>query len=498
MSPKTCFIPHSKDATSTVVHAKECCWHSDGLDDWRATSKKEIKVFDSLMDILHCLRKNRNENIIFFPKEKGSSEMNEAEVESLAVALSENTSLASLAMEEVHLSSAMGTPRFASALLKHPSIQKLTLYDNNLGDEGVFALLNAFVTPFGHPCTFYYGIQTYAKWYHPNNTLQTLCLCGNQIGDRGAYWIAQAMKMNRHLADLDLSSNVISSEGAMFLADMLPCCNLVTFILNGNNVETIGAFAIAAASQYSRSLEVLGLCGNNIGDDGAIHLSLMARSHPRLKAILVDDNCISERGFREIGEAHRQNPRLGMMAASWNACSPVAMGYIANSMQNMMYLYLDRCGIGDKQTEILANALRSNRTVRDLYLEGNSIGCFGARYVASALEVNNCLEGLFLSDGNEREGARCLCNVLRTCNATMKRLEIHDKYHNIQREMEVYLDMNGAGRGRFILPNFPPSLLSDFLLRNDMLSDPDLIYLCVKERPDLFQTSPPSTMETKK
>jgi hypothetical protein len=105
--------------------------------------EEEIKVFDSLIDVLCCLRKNRNENIILLPKEKSKSLINALDAESLAVALSGNESLVSLALEEIHLSSLIGIHRFASALMKHTSIQRLTLYGNKLRDEGVLTLLNA-------------------------------------------------------------------------------------------------------------------------------------------------------------------------------------------------------------------------------------------------------------------------------------------------------------------------------------------------------------------
>jgi Ran GTPase-activating protein (RanGAP) involved in mRNA processing and transport len=441
----------------------------------------------------------RTENIILLPEEKSKSLINALDAESLAVALSENESLVSLALEEIHLSSLNGIHRFASALMKHTSIQRLTLYGNKLGDEGVLALLNAFVNPMSHASIFC-GVHPYHHAYYYNNSLQTLCLCGNQIGDKGAYWIAEAMKSKRNLTELDLSSNEITSQGAIFLADMLSCCSLTTFILNGNRAQVRGALAITTAAQYNPSLEVLGLCGNNVGDEGAIHLSHMAKTHPSLKAMLLEDNFIGDRGILAISDAHRHNPRLGMMEVSWNLCSKVAMDYIAASMQNLVYLYLDRCEIGDSQIEILAKALHSNRSICDLYLEGNHIGYLGARHLATALEVNHCLEGLFLADGNplSRQGAHTLCNVLRTSNTTMKRLQIHDEYHDVQREMDVYLDMNGAGRKCFILPSFPQCLLTDFFLHNDILSDPDLIYLFIRERPDLFQNSPLCSIDKQK
>ena len=473
--------------------------------DWTSSSKgevvmntknNEIKIFDTLLDVLVCLRQNQKENVILFPR--GRSIISFSDAESLAFALSENTSLFSLALEEVHLSSLQGIQRIAAAVMRHPRIQRLTLFDNRLGDEGVAVLMNVLVNPgmmtvISHErilCNDYY--QLFCRYNMSPETnfshLQTLCLCGNKIGDRGAYWIAQALDRKRTISELDLSSNEITDQGTYCLAEMLSRSTMTAFILNGNHAGVQGALAIARAVQYNQSLEVLGLCGNGIGDEGAIHVSQVAKTHCRLKALLLEDNGITERGILAVADAHRQNSRLGMMEISWNFCSIIAMQSISASIQNLMYLYLDRCEVGDAHMEILSNALRTNQTIRDLFLEGNQISFNGIQHLSFALKENDCLEGVFL-DGNRitRRGATLLCQVLKTSNARLQRLQIHDDYHDIQRELDVYLDLNGVGRKCVLKPTFSPVLWPIFLVQKEAVLDPDLIFLLVRERPDLFQ-----------
>jgi hypothetical protein len=149
---------------------------------------------------------------------------------------------------------------------------------------------------------------------------------------------------------------------------------------------------------------------------------------------------------------------------------------------------LDHCELGDAHLMLLSNGLRSNQSIRDLFLEGNHIGLAGTQALATALEDNDCLEGVFL-DGNRitRRGAFLLRDVLQTTNMRLKRLQIHDDYHDIQREIDVYLDMNGAGRKVVLQSSFPASLWSQFLVHKEVLWDADLMYLFLKERPELFQ-----------
>lgn len=473
--------------------------------DWAPSSKgeavmntknKEIKVFDTLLDVLVCLRQNEKENVILFPR--GRSIISYSDAESLASALSKNTSLMSLALEEVHLSSLQGIQRFAAAVIQHPRMKRLTLFDNHLGDEGVAALMNVLIDPrmmtvISHErimCNDYHQLFCRHNMSPETNFshLQTLCLCGNKIGDQGAYWIAQALDLKRTISELDLSSNEITDQGTCYLAEMLSRSTLTAFILNGNHAGVQGALAIARATQYNQSLEVLGLCGNGIGDEGTIHVSEVAKTHCRLKALLLEDNGITERGILAVADAHRQNPRLGMMEISWNFCSIIAMQSISASIQNLVYLYLDRCEVGDAHMEILSYALRSNQTIRDLFLEGNQIGFHGIQHLSFALLQNDCLEGVFLDDNRiTRRGATLLCQVLKTSNTHLQRLQIHDDYHDIQREMDVYLDLNGVGRKLVLKPTFPPALWPKFLVQKEAVLDPDLVFLLVRERPELFQ-----------
>jgi hypothetical protein len=54
-----------------------------------------------------------------------------------------------------------------------------------------------------------------------NETLYSLNLANNGIGNRGARALAEALKLNTHLARLDISGNNIDAEGAGALAEAL-------------------------------------------------------------------------------------------------------------------------------------------------------------------------------------------------------------------------------------------------------------------------------------
>ena len=435
------------------------------------------------------------------------------------------------------------------SIASHPHLKHLALVDNRLGDAGVCALMQGWSlfqdsiissttqsstesTLRNSPC---HGFQAMslplASMTTPirhSSCLQSLSLCSNEIGDQGAFWIVQAFlkepaSLCPPLVELDLSSNLITQEGAVSLAKLVAKSKrLTTLLLSFNAIGSQGAESLALALQANSQMTILGLSSNGIRDQGASALAMTARQHPTLQALLLEDNHIGSQGCADIVHAYQCNPRLGMMELSGN--QPLSLSIlsdIALALPTMQYLYLDSCGLHDAHiTQFLAQAIRTNNTVQELFLEGNQIGSAGAIALAWALESNTTLEGLFL-EGNPIKiaGARALCEILKTHNMTLRRLPIgapcvdkpkheglldmnsreqwpnrndddEDSIHlqdTIRQEMQVYLDMNASGRRRVLQSGVPPALWSHFLQREEVLFDPSLIFLFHKENPQLFQ-----------
>ena len=84
---------------------------------------------------------------------------------------------------------------------------------------------------------------------------------------------------------------------------------------------------------------------------------------------------------------------------------------------------IDLCdqGISAELVEHLAKVLKSNSSLKEIYLSNNNhIGDKGWKYLAEALKVNNSLEKIELNDfGIKTEGAKCLVEVLKV-NTSLK------------------------------------------------------------------------------
>jgi Ran GTPase-activating protein (RanGAP) involved in mRNA processing and transport len=492
-------VPNDNDSNKNVVVV--------AVEGEKREDRDVIQVLESLEAIQACLGENVHRHLSFVPKAPDQTSMGDEHAEMLARAMEGNTAMKSLTLEEVHLETLHSIHRVGDVVRQHENLKRLALLDNRLGNEGVGALMQVLLGVSSHhphpPDSSSSNnnnnnsIHCYQPQHHHHprlpptsfsSSLQAIRLCGNLIGDQGAYWIAQSLmhQPNNCVTELDLSSNEITEQGAVCLADMLGRSHISAFLLNGNQAGVKGALAIARAMQTNRRLNVLGLCGNAIGDEGAAQIAHVAKTHPRIKAMLLEDNVLGERGIMAVADAHQNNSRLGMMEVSYNFISAASMRVLSASIQNIVYLYLDHCEIGDAHLEILANGLRFNTSIRDLFLEGNHIGVRGSKCLARAMQQNDVLEGVFL-DGNRltRKGALLLRDVLKIKNMSLRRLQIHDEYHDIQLEIDVYLDMNGAGRKTVLQSSFPASLWSHFLVQRNVLFDADLMFLFLKERPDL-------------
>src|SRR6202042_1944373 len=85
----------------------------------------------------------------------------------------------------------------------------------------------------------------------------------------GTKAIADALRLNNTITNIDLTVNKIGDESAKAIADALKVNNTITDIdLFGNQIGDEGAKAIADALKVNDTITVIGLFSNQIGDDG--------------------------------------------------------------------------------------------------------------------------------------------------------------------------------------------------------------------------------------
>ena len=145
-----------------------------------------------------------------------------------------------------------------------------------------------------------------------NSTLTELNLRLNGIYDAGATALAEALKTNTTLTMLDLTENFeISDLGATALAEAIQTnSTLAGLNLSKNEIEDAGATALAKALQKNSNLRVLNLSDNSIGDTGAAALAEAIQTNSTLTLLKLCGNNIGENGIAALAEAIKINSTI--------------------------------------------------------------------------------------------------------------------------------------------------------------------------------------------
>jgi Ran GTPase-activating protein (RanGAP) involved in mRNA processing and transport len=105
-------------------------------------------------------------------------------------------------------------------------------------------------------------------------------LDNDDIDDVGATALARALQVNKSLTVVSLNGNKIGDKGAAELAKVLRVKTpLQELYLHGNKIGDVGATTLAKALQFNNCLAVIDLQDNNIGDEGTMRLLETLENH---------------------------------------------------------------------------------------------------------------------------------------------------------------------------------------------------------------------------
>ena len=173
------------------------------------------------------------------------------EVEHIAAALKENTTLTSLSLTSF-LSCQHDITIIAKALIGKITIKYLSLNNNHIKLEGTNAIVDAL---------------------RENTTIIYLSLDDNQIDDQPATAIATLLRENTTIKTLSLTCNYIGDTGAIAIANALrENTTLTSLSLRYNKIGDVGGLAIAEALKINITLRELFLFHNNFSDAGKIKI----------------------------------------------------------------------------------------------------------------------------------------------------------------------------------------------------------------------------------
>ncbi|CAJ1418155.1 unnamed protein product [Effrenium voratum] len=311
-----------------------------------------------------------------------------------------------------------GAQRLARGLLSHQSLRELNLARASIGDEGAAYIAGAL---------------------QRNRSLESLNLRNNGIGDTGCEGLAEALNdVDGSLTELNLSHNSFGDVGLSALK-VLAQSSLRELDLSGQksvSSEAWSSFAGRLGQTRLRGLKLRqnpaladGFCEALPADLGSLQeldvslCSVSVISVGRLFSlshVQLLGNSLTDQVMEVLSDALANDSPLESLDFSRCGLTGACCGSLARALQraadelsNLQTLHLDRndlgfqgaialapglqlgalrqltlreCKLGDGGVGALAEALESNRTLKELDLAGNEVSDLGAESLALALE----------------------------------------------------------------------------------------------------------------
>ncbi|XP_059507153.1 leucine-rich repeat-containing protein 34 isoform X1 [Stegostoma tigrinum] len=250
--------------------------------------------------------------------------------------------------------------------------------------------------------------EMFGKLLLNSTTLTDLNLMCNEIGSHGAKWLAKGLQFNRSLKNLRMNGNKIGNKGGMHFATMLQLNRtLESLDLGDCDLEIQSLIALATVLHHNKSLRAIDVRGpiiHTIQEEETVHMAHMLQVNHTLQELhlvkmgmtnfgiqqlcdklvhnkslrLLDLHCnqISSDGAKSLAELLKHNTPLKILDLAANrieddglVCISDALRYLNDQLVALSVARNNISGIG---LMALANALKSNNTLTNVYVWGNS------------------------------------------------------------------------------------------------------------------------------
>ncbi len=342
----------------------------------------------------------------------------------------------------------------------------LAISSTDLSSEGMTKLIQALESmprvkgiSFSPPKADGKIFEALAKLIQHSKTLRSLRVSSVE-GAININGIADALKENDSLVELDLSRIKIGASGWKELADSLrEHPSLKRLRLDEANVGDVGAIAIAELLKQNSTIRDLNLGGNNIGDSGSIALADALKHNTALHDLSLHNNKIGNVGAIAFADVLKENHTLKDLIFYQNQVSAEGAEALAQALEintTLLKLSLGDQALGDRAARAFSDALKCNNTLTSLYLDNTSIGDDGAMVLAEALQHNDALAKLWLNENKlTNRTAKAFSDVLKVNHSLM---EFQAKKTRIDADgLGLVLDVLAVNRGLSTLCMHEPS-----------------------------------------
>jgi Ran GTPase-activating protein (RanGAP) involved in mRNA processing and transport len=257
----------------------------------------------------------------------------------------------------------------------HRSIAALDVHSAYLGNEGAAVFSKALSEDGSSVASVDFssnqmtdtGVRSLAEMLRVNTTLKDLNLSHNYFYDDGVAALGEALRVNATLTRLVLSYNSAGDNGAASLAAaLLVNTGLKDLQLRRASIGLAGATALAEALMVNRTLTSVDLGFNeDIRNAGAVKFAHMLEDNSTLRSLDLSACNIKDLGANAIGQALQDNTALTSLDLSYNKLTDECLALIAAAMtrENASLLNLNLCRAAANAKALLEQSSDGSRPV---------------------------------------------------------------------------------------------------------------------------------------
>lgn len=216
--------------------------------------------------------------------------------------------------------------------------------------------------------------------------LQSLTILRQRrFGHEDVAALAHALKDNTTLTELYASSHPLSLASVQLLAETLGSNrSLRSLCVGDSSLGDSGVEALARGVASSSSLTRLDLTGKGLGRRGAAALASALHSCSSLSHLVLNNNPqLGDEGFAALFTTAPSASAVGTACESAASAAPPGSGWAGSEI----VLEVQGCSVGAAGLAAAAQASSNSGRLRELHLQGNSLGLTGARALCQLLQV---------------------------------------------------------------------------------------------------------------
>eukprot|EP00906_Rhabdomonas_costata_P005781 RCo008590 len=260
--------------------------------------------------------------------------------------------------------SSVGGVRVIAAVTPHPSIVRLNLSGNLLGDKQSHLS--------GEGCGPALG-----RLLRANTTLRQLVLSRNRLSDADVVEIAEGLCDNGSLHSLDLAENALTWVSGEAIRVMLSTnADLRELNLGWNQLSTKGTMLVLEGLRANNVLKKISLSWNGITDKGGVAVGEVLLSNSSLEEVDISHNRVGTLGSLKIAEGLQQNGTLRKLVISHNPLSDSGVTAIIRSLRDNSTCELvdmQGCQSGEGAAAELEQTQQARKTPLTLYFSFSSL-----------------------------------------------------------------------------------------------------------------------------